>query len=311
MGTIDSANSCKSGKKRATSDLQGDSDQESSPKQQKRPIMSSTRIKREREKLRRVELSDELDNLSELVFRIDPSLISGREECFQLQDTPSTKKRSRTNNVTNRTELVKSSIRLIENLHSELKAKDLKIAALTKQLLLQHQPASQNPITSTFLSAQRHHPLPLMHSTSVMSPPLVDRVSFLGPASQNKLLTESDSNQKQGSFMSSFPTSHTTVVPLLPGALTSVLPIRNNLTLRNDTRYFANSNLPISSILRQQQYATPMNKAAAAAVAPESPDFPLFSKSLQTNSKTSGKPKSNSLPQHEKMDANENSSGES
>lgn len=173
--SFDRDNSCasKSGKKRQADEISCESDSSSPSPKTKKPIMHSTKIKREREKLRRIELSDELDNLSELVFRIDPVLISGREECTRSKGGESRKQPSRTNNVTNRTELVKSSVRLIEKLDSASKEKDMAIAALTKQLvsLTQQQPVVQNVRNHILLSARRRPPtLPLLHSSSALSP---------------------------------------------------------------------------------------------------------------------------------------------
>eukprot|EP00548_Thalassiothrix_antarctica_P002413 CAMPEP_0194144966 /NCGR_PEP_ID=MMETSP0152-20130528/13915_1 /TAXON_ID=1049557 /ORGANISM="Thalassiothrix antarctica, Strain L6-D1" /LENGTH=427 /DNA_ID=CAMNT_0038844991 /DNA_START=79 /DNA_END=1362 /DNA_ORIENTATION=- len=92
--------------------------------------ITSTDIKRDRDKKRRGELSDKLDELSELVFQIDPALISGRtadngvvetgnvsESSAQSAATAS--KKSSSGSIVNRTELIKRCIRLLEKLSTD------------------------------------------------------------------------------------------------------------------------------------------------------------------------------------------------
>lgn len=257
--SFDSGDSCvrTSGKKRQADEMSGDSDS-SSPKT-KKPIMPSTKIKREREKLRRIELSDELDNLSELVFRIDPVLTSGREECFGLKDAQPKKQTSRTNNVTNRTELVKSSIRLIEKLHDEGKEKDRKIEGLKLQLLslTQHQPAVPDATASKLFSAQSRSPHPLLHSSncitsgSYASAPISP---YLAAASQGEhARPEADANHKQASFI---PSSFASSSSNLPVHLVSNPMIHSNHL--NQINYSATHHLgtisgDVSSFLQREQ----------------------------------------------------------
>mmetsp|Transcript_989 Transcript_989/g.1434 ORF Transcript_989/g.1434 Transcript_989/m.1434 type:complete len:284 (-) Transcript_989:24-875(-) len=236
-----------SGKKRQADEMSGDSDS-SSPKTTK-PIMPSTKIKREREKRRRTELSSELDNLSELVFRIDPVLVSGREECAGLKDAKR-KQPSLTNNVTNRTELVKSSIRLIEKLDSASKEKDVAIAALTKHLvsLTQQQTAVQDATGNELLSARNLSPHPLLHTSSSCIPPTSFAGAlgqYLSAASQSEPVaaTEVDTNQTSFTPNNNFVTSQIAPNTLTPGYGGSRLHVNEELL----------------SLLQQQQYVGTLN----------------------------------------------------
>jgi len=248
--SFDRENSCASasGKKRQADEISGDSDC-SSPKT-KKPIMSSTKIKREREKQRRIELSDELDTLSELVFRIDPILMSGREECASLKDDEPRKQPSRTNNVTNRTELVKSSIRLIEKLDSASKEKDVAIAALTKHLvsLTQQQTAVQDATGNELLSARNLSPHPLLHTSSSCIPPTSFAGAlgqYLSAASQSEPVaaTEVDTNQTSFTPNNNFVASQIAPNTLTPGYGGSRLHVNEELL----------------SLLQQQQYVGTLN----------------------------------------------------
>eukprot|EP00546_Thalassionema_frauenfeldii_P017968 CAMPEP_0178898946 /NCGR_PEP_ID=MMETSP0786-20121207/2621_1 /TAXON_ID=186022 /ORGANISM="Thalassionema frauenfeldii, Strain CCMP 1798" /LENGTH=118 /DNA_ID=CAMNT_0020569737 /DNA_START=148 /DNA_END=501 /DNA_ORIENTATION=- len=75
--------------------------------------------KRKREKKRRDELSEALNELSELVFKVDPDLKSGRSEYLTKSGQEAEKK-----SITTRTELIRYSTELIRRLHGENERKD-------------------------------------------------------------------------------------------------------------------------------------------------------------------------------------------
>mmetsp|Transcript_27272 Transcript_27272/g.31125 ORF Transcript_27272/g.31125 Transcript_27272/m.31125 type:complete len:278 (+) Transcript_27272:47-880(+) len=111
---------------------------------------SLAKQRRERERRRRTDFSETLDDLSEFIFTIDPNLKSGRSKSM-LQSKSSgvnidSTKGKLSSSVTNRQELVQCSTRLLRRLHKENQDKDKVIAELNSRidsLLNQHKPKKQ------------------------------------------------------------------------------------------------------------------------------------------------------------------------
>lgn len=101
--------------------------------------------KRDREKRRRGELNETLDDLSELVFEIDPSLMSGRAEVVGMQADKLVTS-ARKNTITNRTELIQCTVRLLTRLHTEIQQKDQIIAELRRGVARPTPTVPQPPI---------------------------------------------------------------------------------------------------------------------------------------------------------------------
>ena len=101
----------------------------SSVRKSKQSASTSAEQKRNREKLRRSELNESLDDLSELVFQIDPSIRSGRAEEVGMEDQQSASS-LRKNTITNRTELIQCTVRLLKRIHAQNQEKDKRIADL-------------------------------------------------------------------------------------------------------------------------------------------------------------------------------------
>lgn len=99
------------------------------PPPAKKSAATSAEHKRNREKQRRSELNETLDDLSELVFQIDPSLRSGRAEVVGDEDQRMMSA-GRKNTITNRTELIQCTVRLLKRIHAENQRKDQVIADL-------------------------------------------------------------------------------------------------------------------------------------------------------------------------------------
>ena len=99
------------------------------PPPPKKSAATSAEHKRNREKQRRSELNETLDDLSELVFQIDPSLRSGRAEVVGDEDHRMMSA-GRKNTITNRTELIQCTVRLLKRIHAENQRKDQVIADL-------------------------------------------------------------------------------------------------------------------------------------------------------------------------------------
>ena len=95
----------------------------------KKSAATSAEHKRNREKQRRSELNETLDDLSELVFQIDPSLRSGRAEVVGDEDQRMMSA-GRKNTITNRTELIQCTVRLLKRIHADNQRKDQVIADL-------------------------------------------------------------------------------------------------------------------------------------------------------------------------------------
>jgi hypothetical protein len=97
----------------------------------KKPALNSAENKRTREKERRSGLNETLEDLADLVFQIDPSLRSGRAEAFGVDNTGKNIPSGRKNTITNRTELIQCTVRLLRRIHSENQQKDKAIEDLT------------------------------------------------------------------------------------------------------------------------------------------------------------------------------------
>ncbi len=109
------------------------------PPPPKKSAATSAEHKRNREKQRRSELNETLDDLSELVFQIDPALRSGRAEEVAHEDQRMMSP-GRKNTITNRTELIQCTVRLLKRIHAQNQQKDKIIADLgASQQLSSHE----------------------------------------------------------------------------------------------------------------------------------------------------------------------------
>lgn len=110
------------------------------PPPPKKSAATSAEHKRNREKQRRSELNETLDDLSELVFQIDPALRSGRAEEVAIEDQRMMSP-GRKNTITNRTELIQCTVRLLKRIHAQNQQKDKIIADLggAQQQLSSHE----------------------------------------------------------------------------------------------------------------------------------------------------------------------------
>jgi hypothetical protein len=119
----------------------GDTSRDSSTTSQQ---LSAAEQKRDREKRRRSELNETLDDLSDLVFQIDPGLTSGRVEGIVDMDD-SDDKVSRTNTVTNRTELIRRTVRLLKRIYTENQEKEKTISNL-RRIISSHNQGSSDAV---------------------------------------------------------------------------------------------------------------------------------------------------------------------
>ena len=115
------------------------------PPPPKKSAATSAEQKRNREKQRRSELNETLDDLSELVFQIDPSLRSGRAEVVGMEDRR-VLSTGRKNTITNRTELIQCTVRLLKRIHSENQQKDQIIGELGHPQLSTQQRGQQGAV---------------------------------------------------------------------------------------------------------------------------------------------------------------------
>jgi hypothetical protein len=178
----------------------------------KKSTLTSAEYKRNREKQRRSELNDSLDDLSDLVFQIDPSLKSGRDEAVGNDSVEDHKKSiGGKSTITNRTELIQCTVRLLRRIHSENQQKDTIIDNLKRMQnsLSDIEQISNVPVDSlgsdvvtgdssnqraqaaTFLPTQTTYPTIVVGQIGVMSPTTVGPVSIAnsGTAVSNLMLS--------------------------------------------------------------------------------------------------------------------------
>ena len=105
-----------------------ESDTAPMPPPPKKSAATSAEHKRNREKQRRSELNETLDDLSELVFQIDPALRSGRAAEEVGMEDQQLISAGRKNTITNRTELIQCTVRLLKRIHAQNQEKDKIIA---------------------------------------------------------------------------------------------------------------------------------------------------------------------------------------
>lgn len=115
---------------------------EEEPPNKKQRSLASSEKKRLREKTRRSEMNDSLDALAELVYKIEPSLISGKSNAL----------RDGLTNIFNRSDLLQCSAQLLGRLHKENEERKVIIEDL-KQKKSSGQLATTRPVPLRFSRA--------------------------------------------------------------------------------------------------------------------------------------------------------------
>lgn len=120
---------------------------------------SRSERKREREKKRRGDVNQGLDQLMTLVFTIDPELKAGAEERHRKSHSSKVSRRAEPEAILSRVELINAAVTTMHRVHQENEERKMIISQLSRELLSSGSNAGPvpQPIPSSFATSYSNH----------------------------------------------------------------------------------------------------------------------------------------------------------